>query len=737
VPLPEPVFDTRTYRELLTEALGRVPVHTPEWNNFNDADPGVTLLQLFAFLAESVIYRANLIPERNRQKFLRLLGIAMQPAQPAVGLVTFGTAPGGPLAPINLQADVELAAGNVPFRTERGLTVLPVECRAYYKKRVDEPRRAEIEEVYNRLYASIRQPAQGLDFYETRPLPAPAAGTLLDSLDLAGTVDRCLWLALLARTPEEREGARAASAGQIVTLGVVPALDAQGKALYPAGPPASAQRPRLVFETPDVSSPTPAYLPLEVSAAEDVLAAPGLVDLKLPETARLSTWETLGPLETGVGGFPPALENAEDLDRLITWIRVRAPKLESAQTGGQARIALSWIGINATRVLQRTQVQGERLPDGSGEPDQAMRLANTPVLVDSVRLTVNGQLWERVQDLSEAAPEVPTQAPRHAAASVAALRAASTVFTVDRESGEIRFGDGARGARPPRGAVIVCSYDYGGGLQGLVGIGSIARGVNLPAGVTVSNPIPTWGASNAESVSDAQKRIPASVRHREVLAAREDYYDIVHRAPGVDIGRVEVLGLTHPDLLNQVAEGVVTLLVIPRTDPAQPDAPRPDRLFLETLCAYLEPRRILTTELHVRGPQYEPLAVGIGIQAVPGEPEGPLTERVRSAVLEFLSPLRGGFDGQGWPLNKTVEAAEVQAAATRVRGVAKVTGLVLADGAGNPLASGLAISGLQLPRVTAIRVTLGAPPTLEQIFGGPPPADEIPALPVPVAPAEC
>ena len=35
------------------DALARIPVHTPEWTNFHHADPGVTLLELFAFLAES------------------------------------------------------------------------------------------------------------------------------------------------------------------------------------------------------------------------------------------------------------------------------------------------------------------------------------------------------------------------------------------------------------------------------------------------------------------------------------------------------------------------------------------------------------------------------------------------------------------------------------------------------------------------------------------------------------
>ncbi len=39
--------------------------HYPEWTDFNSSDPGVTLLQLFAFLAEGLLYRASLISKQN------------------------------------------------------------------------------------------------------------------------------------------------------------------------------------------------------------------------------------------------------------------------------------------------------------------------------------------------------------------------------------------------------------------------------------------------------------------------------------------------------------------------------------------------------------------------------------------------------------------------------------------------------------------------------------------------
>src|SRR6476469_398000 len=91
-----PKLDGRSYQDLVDEALARIPVHNPEWTNFNKSDPGVTLLELFAFLTESLLYRANSIPERNRLAFLSLLGIPRQPASSARGVVTLSN-DNGPL----------------------------------------------------------------------------------------------------------------------------------------------------------------------------------------------------------------------------------------------------------------------------------------------------------------------------------------------------------------------------------------------------------------------------------------------------------------------------------------------------------------------------------------------------------------------------------------------------------------------------------------------------------------
>jgi predicted phage baseplate assembly protein len=284
----------------------------------------------------------------------------------------------------------------------------------------------------------------------------------------------------------------------------------------------------------------------------------------------------------------------------------------------------------------------------------------------------------------------------------------------------------------------VASYDYGGGVQGVVGPGAITRGPALPSGVKVTNPVATWGGVEAETVGEAERRVPTVLRHRHRLVTREDFEAITRQTPGVEIGRAEVLPLVHPAAPDAPARGVVTVLVIPRFDPVQPYAPRPDRLFLDAVCAHLAPRRLLTTEVHVRGPAYVGLYLSVGMDVMPGADVAPVREAVLDGLRLFLSPLYGGFERGGWPLGRSVDALELLAVAARVRGVARVNGVLLAEGTG-AARERVPIEGLELPHLVAVSVRTGPPLPLDDLRGtGPVPAPSGPALvPIPTVPPAC
>ena len=87
--LPSSNLDDRAFDDLVKECLLRIPRYCPEWTDHNPSDPGITLVELFAWLADQVLTRLNQVPRKNYVAFLELLGIRLQPPTPAQTSLTF------------------------------------------------------------------------------------------------------------------------------------------------------------------------------------------------------------------------------------------------------------------------------------------------------------------------------------------------------------------------------------------------------------------------------------------------------------------------------------------------------------------------------------------------------------------------------------------------------------------------------------------------------------------------
>src|SRR5260370_2280742 len=87
--IPAPKLDDRTYSDIVAEAMRLIPRYCPEWTNHNPSDPGITILELTAWMTEMVLYRLNRVPEKNYLAFLNMIGIRLRSPQPARALITF------------------------------------------------------------------------------------------------------------------------------------------------------------------------------------------------------------------------------------------------------------------------------------------------------------------------------------------------------------------------------------------------------------------------------------------------------------------------------------------------------------------------------------------------------------------------------------------------------------------------------------------------------------------------
>jgi hypothetical protein len=755
MPLVVPSLDDRNFEQLLDEARRRIPSFTPEWNNFGlDSDPGITLVQVFAFITDALLYRVNRYPETNRLKYLQLLGVPMRPPSAATGIVAFSN-DRGPLAPLPLEQGIPVSAGSVDFVTSAPVNVLPVEAQVYYKKRIAQTDPSY--QNYQTQYEAIRLAEEAavaddntagsggssnvqLVFYETTAMQLPTKSDPAPSVDVAAdTMDNALYIALLAPPNVAIPDAVDAIANQTLSIGVVPVTTGNVPPLEPLQlSTRTTPSTSLIFEMPanpgqDIE--TPQYVALAPLSAPDVLNAIGVVQLTLPGASGIGNWTFDDPMSEGTEDFPPKIEDPSVAARIVTWVRIRL-RPPTTQNGAAAvsSAKVTWVGINSTPVYQAVTVVNEFVSSATGEPDQIYQLAKTPILPSTLvlliqqtdSLTTTAQ-WSQTDDLLAAAPQ-------------------DQVFVLDPEAGQITFGDGIHGARPPSGARIIATYQYGGGRQGNVGIGAInsSRDPRLQGGYSVENPVLTSGGDLGQSVTDAERNIPSFIRHKDRLVTAQDFADVAMQTPGVDINRVDVLPLFQPAVPPATTSqdgvpGVVTIMVLPQTDQVNPLWPMPDKLFLGRVCDYLDTRRLVTTELYVRGPDYVPVYVSVGIAVQSGYFPDLVRNAVSDGLKAYLSSLRGlGPTGAGWPLRKRLLEKDLEAAVTRINGVEYVDSLLLGINSADSVPSG-DFTGLQLPRLDGLSVVEGTAQPLANVIGTvvQPSQPGVSIVPVPVIKSTC
>ncbi len=124
--LPVPNLDDRRFQDLVDDAKRMIPSLTPEWTNHNVSDPGVALIELFAWMSEQVIYRLNQVPDRLYVDFLNLVGMEPFPAAAARVPITFWLS-AAPDQPVRIPAGTEVTTADgtgVVFATREDLAIV-------------------------------------------------------------------------------------------------------------------------------------------------------------------------------------------------------------------------------------------------------------------------------------------------------------------------------------------------------------------------------------------------------------------------------------------------------------------------------------------------------------------------------------------------------------------------------------------------------------------------------------
>lgn len=705
-----PILDNRTYEQLREELVKRIPVYAPEWTNHNESDPGIALLELFAYLGESLLFRFNQIPDTTKVAFLALLGVKRRPAQPAHVLLCASTEAA---AGVQVLGGTPAAAGSVRFLTDDEVYVWPLDSVAVGKVPAPvstTPSKAERE---RRAAALAFEKLKDSDaaFYETQQVPDDPTTADATTLDVSSTLDTSLWIALVRKPTSDLEALR----GRTIFVGVAFNEEVSLPFALEDLEPEEAEQFRstgLTAAPPPMLwqlwTPGDTFTPLAVVGdTTGGLVQTGVVKVVLPKQ--------LPPLEgTPSGGkdSPPPLAD-EKLQRLVVgWLRVSRPK------GANDSIRrVRWVGLNAVGADQRADAGPELLGVGTGNGGQQVTLSERQVLPGTTVLEVEEvDGWHEWQEVEE----------------FTASRTDDRHFTIDHTEGVIAFG--TRHVPQIGERIRVRSYRTGGGLAGNVAAKAVSAFSGV-GGVKVLNPLAATGGADAATLIEALDAIPEIVHRRDRVVVAADFSALAAMVTGV--ARAETLPLLHPDNPSFEAAGVVSVVVFPEEDFLRPDAPTPDHELLRRVARDLDQRRLVTTELYVIPPTYVPVVVSVGVKVRDGYQVDAVRRWVELILRQYLAPLPPyGPDGGGWPLGRTVRRAELEAVAVQVDGVEFIEDdllLGVPQGTGVDKVSKLELERWQVPQVVDITVVSGPPLPLGDSYEPSAP----PKIPVPLPPEVC
>ncbi|MBW4518166.1 MAG: putative baseplate assembly protein [Scytolyngbya sp. HA4215-MV1] len=659
MPLEAPNLDDRRFKDLFEELRSLIPRYAPEWTDHNLSDPGITMMQLFSYLGEIILFRLNRVPERNYIKFLQLIGVEQKAAAPARAEVTFTLVSPAPPTVYIPQGTQISAQVEPPPPSAISTPMLPPEPEEPVIFETDEPliaigaALAAIQVFDGKTFTEYTQANQVPDQFYPAFGDEPANGN-------------ALYLGFASDHPFPVAE---------VNLFVRVFVDA-------------TNAPDHRCDVADNQVLPAAIVAWEYWDGSDW----GKLNLLKDETRSLTQTGHVYFLSPKAGISKRVIA---PVTRSLYWIRCH---LVNAQY--EMPPVLDAVLTNTVRVTAVTTLKDEVLGSSNGQPNQVFRLRKAPIFAKPLR-PVEERL--RAQATRVSTPNEAEQAlldqklqeqefakgfwlevdegdgakPWEEVADFFNSDASDRHYLLNRTTGDVTFGDGRQGQIPLAGLnnIAVRYYRYGGGAKGNVGINTITN---------LQSPIPEverttnyWfaeGGADEESIQKTKARAPKELKARDRAVTLEDFAVLAEQTPGVRIKRAYALPLYNPQFPDFPTPGAVTVVVLPESKAPNP---LPTEVTLQAVCAHLNQHRLLTTEVFVAPPKYVQVKIEATVVARPSANPAAVQTQIQIALNAYLNPLTGGESGLGWGLGEEVIYSEVFRRILTVDGVQRVDELLI------------------------------------------------------------
>ena len=790
--LPVPDLDDKTFDELVNEARALIARYAPEWwTDHNVHDPGITFIELFAWLAELQIYQLNQVTDENYRKFLKLVGLYPFDAQPARVDIRFKNVTAAETIEAGeTQVITEVGGERIVFETEENFTLISVSLESvktlYDSQTIDNTEANEEDDIYFYAFgekapvgAELRlgfdKPLSDIEIHITFDLfeeDFSSPGSHEDDREqeqVSPSAHVVIWEYLNGEkweefTPKKDTTSTLTRSGRIVFTG--PSDMDKKDDLYlfnfegDLNNGIISEDLKKKFETEKVPLSENAMVTKE---KEDkwVITDGEKIYIVRKEDAKLNIYDGFYWLRCRLkeGRYEIVPQINKILLNTISAVQVETineklgeglgipeQKVQLKKKPVIKRVmfsvgdVLDWCGL-----LQQIKDQawsgkpspGKRIWSmfdratqnlinqwkGDQEPGDALKYetinALNNVLESRDLYEINSfkdiKLAEEFKRLLVRRLDIASDAEvkalnRFLIEAAYADKIAKSTFAIrirrengewedwyevddfessgpddphymfDPEKGEITFGNGLNGRIPLELQKIRASYKTTLGAKGNIPEGQKWWIKNGFGGIQGKNLKAATGGKDAESIEKAKARARKDFREHYRAITSEDYEQLALSTPRLKVARAKAIPNYNPDYPCIAIPGSVTVVVVPHTSEGTVK-PGPGEGFIQTILNHLEKHRLVTTDVHVIGPEYVKVSVKCKVQIKKKSSPIEVKKRVKKTLKSFLDPLKGGPDENGWPFGRSVFQSEIYRIIDKVEGVDYATGIsITAEG---------------------------------------------------------
>lgn len=626
MPLEIPNLDDRKFQDLVDEMKRRIPLYCPEWTDHNVSDPGVTLIELFAWAIEQLIYRANQIPEFHYLAFLKFLGVKLPEPTPARAELIFRLSAPSDL-PITIPSQTEVSTTQteleepIVFSTDEPYVINPAQLINIGLESAEEDLKS-LKPLKSILLEIERGTRQVDIFGEKEPIPG-------DSFYFGFSTDLSEHLLSLE----------------------LDFVENQGSGINPLNPP-------WIWEVS--SSYEDAWVACDPAFIKDTtygMNQRGSIELLLPKVTKRKI--------SGLG--------ARTLEEEQYWLRVRVRqpyewKEKRVNQFTRSPNLKQIISVASVGRIARAANFQERLNEvlgiSNGEAGQRFQLPDAPIFLpkpdeEFVEVIVGTSItvWKYQEDFSN--PEAEQ----------------GCYFTLDCTTGEIRFPPALRqedgsikcyGQVPERGAVIrFAKYRVPGNAQKPLQAGKINQlKTSLPGVASVENHKPTQVVETRGDLELYGMQVTSYLRTRDRAVTLEDYRVLVEEKYSDRIQHA------HPMLDTQHEPSRVRINLIPQMPEWARDK-NTDKLDVKTLetpaslCGeierYLNQLQLISMPpVMVRAADIRFISIRVKLKLTTISYRTFVEQALQRLLNRFLDPIQGGGNGRGWLPGQELKETDIR-----------------------------------------------------------------------------